>query len=105
MGPSTDWGIVREVWELNRSVLLLVLLSGVFALVYNLLLYNMVTTLSPIYAQFTSIFNRALVMFVAAMLGLEPLPTWPWNCLTLVGIMGTLAAFTMYNIWPHAFSQ
>merc|ERR1719245_2090054 len=40
--PSTDWGILKEVWELNRYVLLLVLLSGVFAFIYNLLLYNMV---------------------------------------------------------------
>merc|ERR1719245_2133899 len=98
---ATDWSILKEIWGFNRCVLLLVLLSGIFALVYNMLLYNLVTVLSPVYAQFAANFSKISSIFPAVIMGLEPLPSQPWGGLIILGILGNVAAFALYSIWPY----
>lgn len=94
----TDWEIFEEVWASNRSVVYLAALSGVFALAFNLLKYGIVQRLSATHTAFAGNFNKAIIIVLALVLGLEPYPTDGWGWLMVAAYVGNIGAFTAYNI-------
>merc|ERR1719476_984512 len=89
-----------EVARLNPGILALVMFSGVFALCYNLLLYKIVTGLSPYFASFAANFNKIASIGLALLLGVEVLPQGGWKFLMMVGLLGNMACFTAYSVYP-----
>jgi len=98
-GLMTDFQILKEVIELSPGTFGLALFSGVFAMVYNILLYNIVQTLSPAFSAFTSNFNKAATIALSVLLGFEVLPGAPWGMVQVFGIAGNMVAFTVYGLY------
>jgi hypothetical protein len=94
----TDWEILEEVLDNNRSVLVLAALSGVFALAFNLLKYGIVQRLSATHTAFAGNFNKAFTIVLTMVVGLEPYPTDGWGWLMVAAYVGNIGAFTAYNI-------
>merc|ERR1719451_71285 len=94
----TDWEILSELLDDNPSVLLLALLSGVFALCLNLAKYSVVQSLSATHTAFAGNFNKAFTIVLAMIQGLEPFPSDGWGWLMVAACMGNISAFTGYNI-------
>jgi len=97
---STDWGVLKEVARLSPGTVVLAGLSGIWALGYNLLLYNMVRDLSPYFASFAANFNKVVAIGLALIMGLESLPHGGWKFLMILGVLGNMASFTAYSMWP-----
>mmetsp|Transcript_91842 Transcript_91842/g.256529 ORF Transcript_91842/g.256529 Transcript_91842/m.256529 type:complete len:451 (-) Transcript_91842:251-1603(-) len=98
-GLMTDFQILKEVIELSPGTFGLALFSGAFAMVYNILLYNIVQTLSPAFSAFTSNFNKAATIALSVLLGFEVLPGAPWGMVQVFGIAGNMVAFTVYGLY------
>mmetsp|Transcript_10217 Transcript_10217/g.28744 ORF Transcript_10217/g.28744 Transcript_10217/m.28744 type:complete len:261 (-) Transcript_10217:40-822(-) len=98
--PSTDWSVLMEVARLSPSTLVLAGLSGIWALGYNILLYNLVRDLSPYFASFAANFNKVAAIGLALLMGMETLPHGGWRVLMVVGVLGNMASFTVYSLWP-----
>jgi len=94
---TTDWEVLAKVVSLRPMVLVLVLLSGVFSVSYNVLRYAMVQQLSPAHTAFAGNFNKALTIVMSLMLGLEPVPVGMWGSVMLLSIAGSISAFMVYN--------
>merc|ERR1719203_889792 len=94
----TDWEILKEALDSNRSVLILAALSGVFALGFNLLKYGIVQRLSATHTAFAGNFNKAFTIILTMVVGLEPYPTDGWGWLMVAAYVGNIGAFTAYNI-------
>lgn len=94
----TDWEILAEVVEVNPGVLWLAVLSGVFALAFNLLKYGIVQRLSATHTAFAGNFNKAFTIVLAMAQGLEPFPSDSWGWVMVAACMGNIAAFTGYNL-------
>jgi hypothetical protein len=99
-GAATDFSVLAEVAHLSPGTVMLVMLSGLWALIYNLLLYNIVSGLSPYFASFAANFNKVAAIGLSLLLGLESLPAGHWGCLMCVGVVGNIACFTAYSVWP-----
>jgi len=97
-GNMTDWSVFTEVCRLNAWTMVLVLLSGAFALGYNLLLYTVVKDLSPFTAAFAANFNKVVAIGLALVLGFEQLPQMPWGIVMVVGMLGNIASFSGYTL-------
>jgi len=98
-GLMTDFQILKEVIALSPGTFGLALFSGAFAMVYNILLYNIVQTLSPAFSAFTSNFNKAATIALSVLLGFEVLPKAPWGMVQVFGIIGNMVAFTVYGLY------
>jgi len=98
-GMLTDFQVLKEVIKLSPGTFGLALLSGVFAMAYNILLYNIVQTLSPAFSAFTSNFNKAATIALSVLLGFEALPAAPWGMVQVFGIVGNMVAFTAYGLY------
>jgi len=98
-GLMTDFQILKEVIALSPGTFGLALFSGAFAMVYNILLYNIVQTLSPAFSAFTSNFNKAATIALSVLLGFEVLPKAPWGMVQVFGIAGNMVAFTVYGLY------
>lgn len=100
MGSSTmtDWKVLSKVAELHPQTILLTLLSGVFALVYNILQYTIVQTLSATHTAFAGNFNKAATISMSLLLGMESLPEGYWGALMILGVVGNIACFTGYSL-------
>jgi len=96
--PKTDWSILCTVAELNPGVIGLALLSGAFALTYNALQFAIVQTMSPTHAAFASNFNKAATIAIAMVVGLETVRLNNSGTIMLLGIVGNIAAFTVYSM-------
>jgi len=96
--PRTDWSILCTVAELNPGVIGLALLSGAFALTYNALQFAIVQTMSATHAAFASNFNKAATIAIAMVVGLETVRLNSAGRLMLMGIVGNIAAFTVYSM-------
>jgi len=97
---ATDFSVLMEVARLSPSTVVLVMLSGIWALGYNLLLYNIVKGLSPYFASFAANFNKVAAIGLALLMGLETLPEGGWKYLMCLGVLGNMASFTAYSMWP-----
>jgi len=100
--PATDWEIFWEVWKMKSVTVYLVLLSGVFALWYHLMLYITVRNLSPLYATYAGNFNKVAAIGFSVFLGFESLPSAPWNVVMALAVLGNMVAFTGYSLWPNS---
>lgn len=100
--PATDWEIFWEVWKMKNVTVYLVLLSGVFALWYHLMLYITVRNLSPLYATYAGNFNKVAAIGFSICLGFESLPSAPWNVIMALAVLGNMASFTGYSLWPNS---
>jgi len=98
VGSTTDWQVFLRVLDLKPSVLLLVGLSGVFAVGYNLLQYALVQSLSATFAAFAGNFNKAATIMLSICLGLESLPSGAWSVVMMAAILGNIACFTGYGL-------
>lgn len=96
-GSMTDWEIIAKVAELNPKVVPLILMSGVFTLFYNVFLYGIVQNLSASYTAFAGNFNKAAIVALGLLVGLEKLSPDIWGVVTVLGFLGNIGAFTAYN--------
>lgn len=94
----TDWQVFLKLVELSPSTVGLVLLSGVFAVSYNVLQYALVQDLSATYTAFAGNMNKAATVALAMMIGLESLPEGKYGLLMLFGIVGNIGCFTYYSL-------
>lgn len=96
-GTWTDWQIVKEVVALSPGALGLAFLSGIFALIFNLVQYTLVQSLSATYAAFCGNFNKAATIFLAVLVKLEVFPSGPWGKVMLASIIGNILSFSAYS--------
>ncbi|CAE8626048.1 unnamed protein product [Polarella glacialis] len=94
----TDWEVFSEVCRLSPGTMTLSVLSGVFALGYNVLQYNIVQTLSATHTAFAGNFNKAATIFLAILVGLEAMPQGYWGIVMLSAVLGNILSFTGYNL-------
>ncbi|CAK0869591.1 unnamed protein product [Prorocentrum cordatum] len=97
---ATDFSVLVQIAQLSPSTVVLVMLSGIWALGYNLLLYNIVGGLSPFFASFAANFNKVAAIALALLMGMESLPVGHWKYLMCLGVVGNMVAFTAYSLWP-----
>lgn len=89
----TDWAVFGKLWEVNPHVLGYVLLSGIWAFVYNTFVTFMVQKLSPATTAFAGNFNKAATILVSLLLlegTRKPAVVLP--------VLGNIAAFYVYNV-------
>ncbi|CAE7699741.1 unnamed protein product [Symbiodinium sp. CCMP2592] len=94
----TDWAIVQEVVSRYPWAMLPVVISGVFAFVYNCLQYTLVQQLSATHAAFAGSFNMAATIAFSLCLGYEQIPDGWHGHLFLLAIAGNIGAFTAFNV-------
>lgn len=104
-GNVTDWEIVLRVWSLRPTMMLLVVLSGVFSSFYNVLQYSIVQSLSAAYTAFAGNFNKAATIVIALMLGVDTLQGGAWSYLMLFAVCGNIGCFTLYSVVVSRSSQ
>ncbi|CAK0798639.1 unnamed protein product [Prorocentrum cordatum] len=97
--PSTDWSVLMEVARLSPSTLVLAGLSGASEGARFFLLH-LVRDLSPYFASFAANFNKVAAIGLALLMGMETLPHGGWRVLMVVGVLGNMASFTVYSLWP-----
>jgi len=102
---ATDFSVAVEVANLSPSTVVLVMMSGIWALAYNLLLYNIVKTLCPYFASFAANFNKVAAIGLALLLGLEALPEGYFRYLMCAGVIGNMLSFTAFSAWPKQPSE
>eukprot|EP00928_Gymnodinium_smaydae_P063174 TRINITY_DN46840_c0_g1_i1.p1 TRINITY_DN46840_c0_g1~~TRINITY_DN46840_c0_g1_i1.p1 ORF type:complete len:491 (-),score=91.57 TRINITY_DN46840_c0_g1_i1:39-1511(-) len=82
----TDIEVLMEVWRLRPLVIGLGCYSGLFSLVYNIFMYNIVQSLSAMAIEVASNFNKAATIGIAVSTGMEHLP--PGSMLRMVSSVG-----------------
>jgi len=98
---ATDFQIMKGVWELNQktgsTTFSYGILSGVFAFLYNVCQFTIVQTLSPSATAFGGNFNKAALIFLSLLTGLESQVAYPWNVIVWGAIIGNICAFSLYS--------
>jgi len=98
---ATDWQIMLGAWNLCKRTgsmtFMYGILSGVFAFLYNVCQFTIVQTLSPSATAFGGNFNKAALIFLSLLTGLEQQVSYPWNAVIWCAILGNIAAFTLYS--------
>uniref|UniRef100_A0A7S1KWU3 Sugar phosphate transporter domain-containing protein n=1 Tax=Alexandrium catenella TaxID=2925 RepID=A0A7S1KWU3_ALECA len=97
-GQVTDREVLAKVFALSPLTLVLVLLSGVFSVSYNVLRYAMVQHLSASHTAFAGNFNKALTIMISLLLGLERVPDGVWSSVMLLSVAGSISAFMAYSV-------
>lgn len=96
-GVMTDWEVVKIIAAYSPESFALVVLSGVFALAYNFLIYTFTQELSPCATAVSSQLNKVVTVFLSVHYGWERLPEKPWNYVMCVSAGVALAFFTLYG--------
>jgi len=99
---TTDREVLAKVLALRPLALVLILLSGVFSVSYNVLRYAMVQQLSASHTAFAGNFNKAVTIMISLVLGMEPLPDGIWCSVMLLSIAGSISAFMAYSLMTVA---
>jgi hypothetical protein len=94
---TTDWNILMECLNLQPWLLAVIVLSGVFALAYNLLMYSLVQKISPEHALLGSNASKIITICLSVLFQFETIPQMPWGLLFTFGCMGTLTAFAIVS--------
>lgn len=97
LNPATDWQVVMKVIELNPRMMLFTIISGVLSAGYNFLMYLLVQTLSATHTTFAGNFNKAALIMLSLLIGMEKLPPGRWGALMVVGVIANVASFSMYS--------
>jgi len=95
----TDWQITKTVAQHAPEVIGLALLSGGFAVCYNVLTYSFVQSLSATHAAFASNFNKAATIALSVIIGLEIIQFNGWGGMMVAGVAGNIGAFTLYSLF------
>ncbi|CAK0857514.1 unnamed protein product [Prorocentrum cordatum] len=82
---ATNFSVFVEIAQLSLGTVVQVTMSGIWALGYNLLLYNIV---------------RVAAIALALLMGMESLQAGRWKCLMCAGVAGNIAACTACSLWP-----
>jgi len=97
---ATDWQILMKVASIAPSTFSLLLLSGIFSYMYNILQFTIVHTLSPSATAFGGNFNKAALVFLTLILPflqVHALPGPPYIIVIWVAVIGNVAAFSGYS--------
>eukprot|EP00928_Gymnodinium_smaydae_P047113 TRINITY_DN31428_c0_g1_i1.p1 TRINITY_DN31428_c0_g1~~TRINITY_DN31428_c0_g1_i1.p1 ORF type:complete len:453 (+),score=60.67 TRINITY_DN31428_c0_g1_i1:35-1360(+) len=96
----SDMDILIGVWHLNKTTILWLTLSGVFAFIYNIIQFSIVHTLSPSATAFGGNFNKAALIFITLLLPfmqVHALPGSPYIEVIWVAVIINIAAFSYYS--------
>ncbi|CAK0898058.1 unnamed protein product [Prorocentrum cordatum] len=93
----TDVQIFRVVLELSPGTLAWLVLSGVFALAYNVLQFQLVQDFSATHAALAGNFNKSATIILSVCFGMESLPQRPWDRVMLLALVVNVCAFTCYS--------
>merc|ERR1712194_468860 len=96
----SDWEILVGVWDLNKSTMAWLFLSGVFSFIYNIIQFSIVHTLSPSATAFGGNFNKAALVFLTLILPflqVHKLPGAPYIYWIWAAVLGNVAAFSAYS--------
>jgi len=95
---ANDWQVVLKVIQLSPTkTIILTILSGVLAAGYNFLMYFLVQTFSATHTAFAGNFNKAALIMLSLLLGMEHLPGGRWGSLMIFGVIVNVVSFTMYG--------
>merc|ERR1719333_1144337 len=94
----TDVDVLAKVWSERPLALVLVGISGVLSLFYNVFQYGIVQSLSASYTAFAGNFNKAATIAIGLLVGLETLPPGAWGMVMVAACLGNISAFTAFNV-------
>lgn len=95
---ATDFDIMKAVMRTGSSTFWYGVLSGVFAFLYNVCQFTIVQTLSPSATAFGGNFNKAALIFLSLLTGLESQVSYPWNAVIWTAIVGNILSFYLYSV-------
>lgn len=98
LGLVTDWEIVKQVGVLKPALFGFALLSGLFALMYNILQWWIVQKLSATHTAFAGNFNKAATIVIALSFGMERLPSGGFGMMMVAAVVGNIIAFTAFTL-------
>merc|ERR1712007_371855 len=93
----SDAEILLRTWELNKMTIFWLLLSGVFAFIYNVIQFSIVHTLSPAATAFGGNFNKAAMIFLTLLLPflrVHELPGPPYIQVIWAAVIVNIMAFS-----------
>jgi len=96
----SDFEILHGVWTVNRTTIAWLALSGVFSLLYNIVQFTIVQTLSPAATCFGGNFNKAALIFLTLLLPflrVHELPGPPYIQVIWGAVIVNIAAFSYYS--------
>lgn len=102
--PATDFTILMEAWAKAPTVVYLALASGALALAYNTLQFGIVQEMSATHVAFAGNFNKACMVPLSFMTGMESLPpgvvkiNLPAGPTMIIASLGSILAFAFYNM-------
>jgi len=96
--PLTDWQVLQQVWQTSKLGIGLGVLSGIFATLYNVMLYTLSSKFQSHVISMAGNFNKIALMFLSIYLGLEYLPKRPWASVMIAGILGNGLAFMVMGL-------
>jgi len=97
---ASDFEILMWTSTHAPSTFELFALSGVFSFLYNIIQFTIVHTLSPSATAFGGNFNKAALVFLTLLLPflqVHALPSWPYNLVIWMAVIGNVAAFSFYS--------
>ncbi|CAE7026346.1 erh [Symbiodinium natans] len=94
----TDWEVVEKVWQTSKLGIALGVLSGLFATLYNVMLYTLSSNFQAHVISMAGNFNKVALMFLSIYLGMELLPHRPWGEVMIAGIAGNGVAFMVMGL-------
>jgi len=94
----TDWQVLQQVWQTSKLGIGLGVLSGIFATLYNVMLYTLSSKFQSHVISMAGNFNKIALMFLSIYLGLEYLPKRPWSEVMIAGIVGNGLAFMIMGL-------
>jgi hypothetical protein len=101
---DTDMNILSEAWNKEPLVVYLALASGALALAYNTLQFGIVQDMSATHVAFAGNFNKACMVPLSFITGMESLPPGllkidlPAGPVMIIASMGSILAFALYNM-------
>ncbi|CAE7215468.1 unnamed protein product [Symbiodinium pilosum] len=94
----TDWQVIEKVWATSKLGVALGVLSGIFATLYNVMLYTLSSNFQAHVISMAGNFNKVALMFLSIYLGMEILPHRPWGEVMIAGIAGNGVAFMVMGM-------
>jgi len=96
--PTTDFRVLTEAASANSGVIILCMMSGVLAAVYNVIMYKVTCDLSPTFTTMASNFNKVASIAIAMIFNMESLPPGLHGMIFPVAVMGNAASLAGFGI-------